>query len=97
MDLHYSQTNQRYIRTSLKFYYLMDLHYSQTSSAGSVVVPGVLLPYGFTLFSNLAGNAIWNASVLLPYGFTLFSNQPEPLIDLIAVLLPYGFTLFSNC
>ena len=35
----------------------------------------VLLPYGFTLFSNGAQFLFIFALVLLPYGFTLFSNQ----------------------
>ena len=34
----------------------------------------VLLPYGFTLFSNCEQHAAYLWSVLLPYGFTLFSN-----------------------
>ena len=34
------------------FHYLMDLHYSQTPLVCQLVVIGVSLPYGFTLFSN---------------------------------------------
>ena len=34
----------------------------------------VLLPYGFTLFSNQDGLRPERPGVLLPYGFTLFSN-----------------------
>ena len=34
----------------------------------------VLLPYGFTLFSNMKGTNHHHLKVLLPYGFTLFSN-----------------------
>ena len=30
MELHYSQTNTRYIECAGLFYYLMELHYSQT-------------------------------------------------------------------
>ena len=53
IDLHYSQTPL--LRTSAisKFYYLIDLHYSQTASMGHVRDLPVLLPYRFTLFSNL--------------------------------------------
>ena len=35
----------------------------------------VLLPYGFTLFSNTANRCNILRAVLLPYGFTLFSNK----------------------
>ena len=34
----------------------------------------VLLPYGFTLFSNGRNAKTKQRAVLLPYGFTLFSN-----------------------
>ena len=34
----------------------------------------VLLPYGFTLFSNEKNRETSEGKVLLPYGFTLFSN-----------------------
>ena len=40
----------------------------------------VLLPYGFTLFSNFDFGGCKNGSVLLPYGFTLFSNW-KPIND----------------
>ena len=36
----------------------------------------VLLPYGFTLFSNHWMANSFACNVLLPYGFTLFSNTP---------------------
>ena len=35
---------------------------------------GVLLPYRFTLFSNIPPDITFKISVLLPYRFTLFSN-----------------------
>ena len=56
----------------------------------------VLLPYGFTLFSNEALRSIMLPLVLLPYGFTLFSNHFDNISEVTNVLLPYGFTLFSN-
>ena len=56
----------------------------------------VLLPYGFTLFSNLAYRRPVLFRVSLPYGFTLFSNGYNYWIRRAAVSLPYGFTLFSN-
>ena len=56
----------------------------------------VLLPYGFTLFSNGAHDLLGVGAVLLPYGFTLFSNYKFGIVGGQAVLLPYGFTLFSN-
>ena len=56
----------------------------------------VLLPYGFTLFSNASNTNFNSYSVLLPYGFTLFSNGKERFLWFRIVLLPYGFTLFSN-
>ena len=37
----------------------------------------VLLPYGFTLFSNNVTLGIDPNAVLLPYGFTLFSNKKK--------------------
>ena len=56
----------------------------------------VLLPYGFTLFSNDTQQPIGLILVLLPYGFTLFSNYHFLYFTFDLVLLPYGFTLFSN-
>ena len=56
----------------------------------------VLLPYRFTLFSNIRNSASTNYRVLLPYRFTLFSNVHLIHISLRVVLLPYRFTLFSN-
>ena len=53
IDLHYSQTvRARQGFTSL-FYYLIDLHYSQTCNESYQIAWKVLLPYRFTLFSNL--------------------------------------------
>ena len=34
----------------------------------------VLLPYRFTLFSNISSNNLYKIFILLPYRFTLFSN-----------------------
>ena len=66
-------------------------------SKGSCRFPHiVLLPYGFTLFSNHCQKARTRSAVLLPYGFTLFSNADGFVTVDPAVLLPYGFTLFSN-
>ena len=56
----------------------------------------VLLPYGFTLFSNHCPFFRLSNLVLLPYGFTLFSNLLARSLISFFVLLPYGFTLFSN-
>ena len=56
----------------------------------------VLLPYRFTLFSNLHVLFTCGADVLLPYRFTLFSNISGCCQAANSVLLPYRFTLFSN-
>ena len=56
----------------------------------------VLLPYRFTLFSNINRGKIKITLVLLPYRFTLFSNQLVEIWHYFVVLLPYRFTLFSN-
>ena len=56
----------------------------------------VLLPYRFTLFSNIALTSVFAPPVLLPYRFTLFSNLYKLLFQNHKVLLPYRFTLFSN-
>ena len=61
---------------------------------GSHVV--VLLPYRFTLFSNVTAKLEGETSVLLPYRFTLFSNSSQWTFQMNSVLLPYRFTLFSN-
>ena len=56
----------------------------------------VLLPYKFTLLSNLNGTG-WNKNkVLLPYKFTLLSNAGSIKCGGDSVLLPYKFTLLSN-
>ena len=52
MDLHYSQTMAHDELGHFLFYYLMDLHYSQTPAECCIINRTVLLPYGFTLFSN---------------------------------------------
>ena len=96
MDLHYSQTAEQPFVAGCWFYYLMDLHYSQTLNRMNAVAGAVLLPYGFTLFSNSCPPAPLPPCVLLPYGFTLFSNNFLFIIGRRSVLLPYGFTLFSN-
>ena len=74
IDLHYSQTHYTYTSTPLSFYYLIDLHYSQTLSGVYGGVIEVLLPYRFTLFSNIHIKISAEHTVLLPYRFTLFSN-----------------------
>ena len=79
-----------------QFYYLIDLHYSQTTAVCDYIHFLVLLPYRFTLFSNLYYNQRKEIKVLLPYRFTLFSNQSVLFSSKIFVLLPYRFTLFSN-
>ena len=56
----------------------------------------VLLPYRFTLFSNIALCKLTNFVVLLHYRFTLFSNYHSRRLRIPTVLLPYRFTLFSN-
>ena len=43
-------------------------------SCAAIRRDAVLLPYGFTLFSNAVIGHLSVAFVLLPYGFTLFSN-----------------------
>ena len=56
----------------------------------------VLLPYRFTLLSNIVVLFIVISIVLLPYRFTLLSNGKEEIICYNSVLLPYRFTLLSN-
>ncbi len=56
----------------------------------------VLLPYRFTLFSNVLLVVPTQGTVLLPYRFTLFSNGLSVDNAYRVVLLPYRFTLFSN-
>ena len=75
MDLHYSQTAIELQPVFSSFYYLMDLHYSQTKGGDLRRRRWVLLPYGFTLFSNSSLTWQYFFHVLLPYGFTLFSNH----------------------
>ena len=95
MDLHYSQTNDTAITicnsfTTLWIYTILKLCCTMKTTTI------VLLPYGFTLFSNHWNALIIPRPVLLPYGFTLFSNDIFLLLLQHLVLLPYGFTLFSN-
>ena len=78
------------------FYYLIDLHYSQTQVLKLQNQDIVLLPYRFTLFSNLLQCQHLQEMVLLPYRFTLFSNYTDDYDRAVEVLLPYRFTLFSN-
>ena len=95
MDLHYSQTQVAVFLllgsfTTLWIYTILKLHcFAERTCV-------VLLPYGFTLFSNLSISPARNSLVLLPYGFTLFSNEVTNFMLKVLVLLPYGFTLFSN-
>ena len=96
IDLHYSQTPILEVTLPRLFYYLIDLHYSQTLSGVYGGVIEVLLPYRFTLFSNIHIKISAEHTVLLPYRFTLFSNRTCSTINVPHVLLPYRFTLFSN-
>ena len=57
---------------------------------------GVLLPYKFTLLSNLRAKFSEPVFVLLPYKFTLLSNPLPEAPKEETVLLPYKFTLLSN-
>ena len=56
----------------------------------------VLLPYKFTLLSNMKVWITTHIRVLLPYKFTLLSNAVGTDRTAILVLLPYKFTLLSN-
>ena len=66
----------------------------------------ILLPYGFTLFSNRRWQPFRKTIILLPYGFTLFSNPSSTqrasfrfyyLMDLhYSQTLLYVFSLFLN-
>ena len=95
MDLHYSQTERQpswytFRFTTLWIYTILKRYLKPLN------VEPVLLPYGFTLFSNYSKHLQYFTVVLLPYGFTLFSNARNTLCTSLQVLLPYGFTLFSN-
>ena len=74
IDLHYSQTGGSPGMHCRMFYYPIDLHYSQTPCLPQLPLFSVLLPYRFTLLSNLSANCIDGKKVLLPYRFTLLSN-----------------------
>ena len=52
----------------------MNLHYSQTDVIEHRPNNSVLLPYEFTLLSNIACILYKILGVLLPYEFTLLSN-----------------------
>ena len=74
MDLHYSQTASQKPAavdsfTTLWIYTILKL------VQALLFCRKVLLPYGFTLFSNSLGRQGRGRPVLLPYGFTLFSND----------------------
>ena len=56
----------------------------------------VLLPYRFTLFSNVLNLFDFKPCVLLPYRFTLFSNCRRRLIQRHRFYYLIDFTLFSN-
>ena len=95
MDLHYSQTPC--LRRSMCRCFTTLWIYTILKPRGSrEFVTLVLLPYGFTLFSNGVSLHYIKYIVLLPYGFTLFSNSVSQIAKSFGVLLPYGFTLFSN-
>ena len=74
MDLHYSQTGKNCKRTHQGFTTLW-IYTILKPSRYSTTVIAVLLPYGFTLFSNWLLICFAVLLVLLPYGFTLFSNK----------------------
>ena len=74
----------------------MNLHYSQTKYTHKTGMCKVLLPYEFTLLSNLLVSDISSFIVLLPYEFTLLSNKVLIVRVIFFVLLPYEFTLLSN-
>ena len=74
MNLHYSQTYVVKSAVTLWFYYLMNLHYSQTEQTTKRAEEVVLLPYEFTLLSNIKYLLKRLKNVLLPYEFTLLSN-----------------------
>ena len=78
------------------FYYLMNLHYSQTLFQQVSFSAYVLLPYEFTLLSNIRLVLKVHIAVLLPYEFTLLSNIYVSEWTVVTVLLPYEFTLLSN-
>ena len=74
IDLHYSQTSVQFIQclasfTTLQIYTILKqrLHLFACQQ--------VLLPYRFTLFSNIFLRHSKHIAVLLPYRFTLFSNR----------------------
>ena len=95
MDLHYSQTTHAPCPARSGFTTLWIYTILKRRPCGQR--PGVVsLPYGFTLFSNVAGRLFFENLVSLPYGFTLFSNMRALLFPGGTVSLPYGFTLFSN-
>ena len=52
----------------------MNLHYSQTEQTTKRAEEVVLLPYEFTLLSNIKYLLKRLKNVLLPYEFTLLSN-----------------------
>ena len=85
MDLHYSQTPC--LRRSMCRCFTTLWIYTILKPRGSrEFVTLVLLPYGFTLFSNGVSLHYIKYIVLLPYGFTLFSNR---LVVLFSVLWFY--------
>ena len=74
MDLHYSQTS--YGRAGCAAGFTTLWIYTILKRRLEFQCPlFVLLPYGFTLFSNYYPTPQKIEDVLLPYGFTLFSNN----------------------
>ena len=73
IDLHYSQTFSKLVEmmtgfTTLQIYTILK------PPSQMIYRLIVLLPYRFTLFSNLVFTVCTTFRVLLPYRFTLFSN-----------------------
>ena len=73
MDLHYSQTDENIVNSLLCFTTLWIYTTLKLETLSHIKSP-VLLPYGFTLLSNVFSSVNSKRLVLLPYGFTLLSN-----------------------
>ena len=80
MDLHYSQTASSFTACKTCFTTLW-IYTILKPLCKRVFHSLVSLPYGFTLFSNIAEELTQTALVSLPYGFTLFSNDFETQKD----------------
>ena len=73
----------------------MNLHCSQTSCQ-PIRPPRSLIPYEFTLFSNLRDRNFYHFLVWFPYEFALLSNVYNLLTFGMNVWFPYEFALLSN-